>query len=406
MMKYIKKGIVGLIVLFNLVSCDEASSFLDKHLENGPIIYSAKVNWLDFQSGYYRVRVNIYPAEDVNRDFCVLRWRITDQEQDSVNVDYVEGNYDTDLDCYYTIIDVSNNNIQGNLLIEAQNVDVFGNKSLKIDKGAFIYGSIYESTLQNDLIGFSPDVDQIIVEKRIGSVGSFISYEQLDGTFTEEIFLTEDTYPLVDYKVGGVVRNKTRYLMNETDIDTLNSTKYSETVIPFPPAVILDYCVAESGFSEKYAFDGLVNSDMWHTGWSDADHQSFHNNNSDPTLAHYYLIDYRDEFMMNSITVYSDAVGFLKTIDIWVSNDMTYIPNTNKGTDRTVADFWRIPHENTWTKLGSLSFEKLPDQVQTLDLSTPTEFRMIMLTMPDSHNTGNGNIRISEIKLDADRIID
>lgn len=404
-MKYIKKGIIGLLVLFSIISCDETSSFLDKHLENGPIIYSAKVNELDFQSGYYRVRVNIYPANDVNRDFCILKWNITNEVKDSVQVDYVDSNYDTDLECYYTVIDVSADKIQGNLLIEAQNVDVFGNKSLNIDKGAFLYGSVYESTLQNDLISFPPDVDQIIVSKRIGSVGSLISYELSDGTFTEEIFLTDDTYPLVDYKVGGVVRNKTRYLINETDIDTLTSTKYTETVIPFPPAQMLDYCANQDGFDAIYAFDGLVNANYWHSGYSDAVHTSFHNNNSDPTLAHYYVIDYRDEFLMNSIAIYGQK--FLKTVEIWISNDMTYITNTDKGTDRTVADYWRIPHENTWTKIGTLNFEnEVVDVPETLTFSSPTEFRMIMVILRDSYNTGNGNARISEIMLDAVRIVD
>lgn len=409
-MKYIKRGIVSLFVLFSIVACDDASNFLDQYTENGPIIYAGKVNELDFQSGYYRIRVNIYPAEDVNRDYCLLSWNVTSEKQDSVQVKYNESNYDSDLDCYYTVIDVSEDGIQGNLLIEAQNIDVFGNKSLKSNKGAFVYGSIYESTLLNDGINFSPDVDEVVIERKIGSVGNYISYEQIDGNFTEEVYVTESSYPLVNPKVGGIVRNKTRYHLNETDLDTLTTIKYSETVIPYPPAQIVDYCQAENADLEaKFAFDGFVNhnssTNMWHTGWSYSDHQSFHNNNSDPTLAHYYVIDYKDDFMMNSITINNDATAFLKTVDVWVSNDMQYVPNTDKGTDRTAAGYWKVPHENNWTKVGTLTFASV-ESSQTLELTAPSAFRLIMLTMPDSHNTGNGNIRISEITVDADRIVD
>lgn len=406
MMNYIKKGIVCLFVLVGIISCDDASTFLDQYIEDGPIVYAAKVNELDFQSGYYRVRVNIYPAEDVNRSYCMLHWNITNEIKDSIRVDYAPSNYDTELDCYYTIIDVSASNIQGNLLIEAQNVDAFGNESLVSDKGAFIYGEVYQSTLLNDGIGFSDDVDEILIQQKIGSVGNFVSYEQADGSFTEEVYITESNYPMEDAKTGGLVRNKTRYLMDESDIDTLMSIKYSETVIPYAPTQIVDYCVAESGYDAMFAFDGLVNANIWHTGWNHASHLSFHNNNSDPTLAHYYVLDYKDEFLMNSISIYSDAVGFLKTVDVWVSNDAQYITNTDKGTDQSVADYWRVPHENNWVKIGTLDFEKAANVMKELVLTTPVEYRMVMLTMPDSHNTGNGNIRISEVDIDAERIID
>lgn len=104
---------------------------------------------------------------------------------------------------------------------------------------------------------------------------------------------------------------------------------------------------------------------------------------------------------MKSISIYNDNVGFLKTVDIWISNDLRYTPG--KGTDQSVADYWRVPHENNWVKIGSMSFEQKANVMKTLELGSPKEFRLLILTMPDSHNTGNGNIRISEIKVDAIR---
>lgn len=213
---------------FLCISCDNANELLDQHLKDGPIVYAGKINELDIQSGYYRVRVNLYPAEDVNRSHCILSWNVTSGVRDSVRVEYTTANYDEDMECYYTFLDLPA--IEGNLLIEAQNVDTFGNRSLLHSEGAFIYGSTYVSTLLNLPVRFS-DAGDVLFERRMGVVGHVISYEQNDGQFTKDIIVNEDYYPLVDAKVGGIIRSKTRYFMTSTDIDTLETAEYLETVI-------------------------------------------------------------------------------------------------------------------------------------------------------------------------------
>ena len=120
----------------------------------------------------------------------------------------------------------------GNLLIESYNIDTFGNKSLTISEGVFIYDSIYLSTLQNSPVKISADLGEITIENKIGAVGNLISYEQNNGEFTKEVFETSNNFPLIDAKPGGIVRTKTRYLINETDIDTLTVVHYLETQAP------------------------------------------------------------------------------------------------------------------------------------------------------------------------------
>ena len=44
--------------------------------------------------------------------------------------------------------------------------------------------------------------------------------------------MSDDSFPLSDAKPGGVVRTKTRYLISDTDIDTLEVVEYLETIIP------------------------------------------------------------------------------------------------------------------------------------------------------------------------------
>jgi len=224
---------VAVISFLFLISCDNANDLLNQYIKDGPIIYAAKINELNTQSGYYRFRVNIYPAEDVNRSYCILSWNKAGGLKDSVRIEYNEENFDNDLNCYYTIINIlPEEGIQGNLEISGQNVDLFGNKSLIVNCSAFIYDLNYVSTLINAQISFSTGNKYIIFEPRVGAVGNLLSYEKNSGGFTEEIFVSDDSYPLTDAKPGGVVRTKTRYHISDTDIDTLEVVEYLESTIP------------------------------------------------------------------------------------------------------------------------------------------------------------------------------
>lgn len=232
MMNYIKKATTLFILLLLIISCDDSSDLLDEHIEGGPIIYAARVDSMMMQSGYNRIRVNVYPASDINRSHCMFSWNITSDVKDSLRMDYSEENFDDFLGAYYAIINFpADDNIQGNLLIEAQNIDTFGNKSLVTNKGAYVYGPSYASTLENATIRFSPNVDRIYFEEVIGSVGNFVSYEKNNGEFTEEVFVTDRSYPIEDAKIGGILRTKTRFLISNTDIDAISPNEYLETVI-------------------------------------------------------------------------------------------------------------------------------------------------------------------------------
>ena len=236
MRNYIFKATI--ILAFFYVSCDNANDLLNQYIKDGPIVYAAKISELNTQSGYYRFRVNIYPAEDVNRSYCNLSWNLTEGLKDSVKIYYNVNNFDKYLGCYYSIIDIpSTSGIQGNLAINAQNVDNFGNKSLMETGSAYIYGLHYISSLINAPVSFSSKAAEVIFEKRVGAVGNLLSYEQNNGSFTREVFVIGDSHPLTDVKVGGIVRTKTRFLITETDIDTLEVAEYLETRTPGNEAI-------------------------------------------------------------------------------------------------------------------------------------------------------------------------
>lgn len=220
----------AILLSFLFIGCDDANDLLNQYIKEGPIVYAGKIEEMDIQSGYYRVRVNLFPAEDINRSHCILSWNVSTGIRDSIKVKYTEAEYDEDLKCYYTFIDLPS--VEGNLLIESQNVDLFGNRSLINNEGAYIYGSEYVSTLLNSPVRLSLDTDEIIFENRVGVVDNLLSYEQSDGRFTEEVPVKTERHLLIDAKSGGIIRSKTRYLMNEMDIDTLVTTEYLETSIP------------------------------------------------------------------------------------------------------------------------------------------------------------------------------
>ncbi|MDD2327427.1 MAG: DUF4998 domain-containing protein [bacterium] len=224
---------VAVISFLFLISCDNANDLLNQYIKDGPVIYAAKINELHTQSGYYRFRVNIYPAEDVNRSYCILSWNNAEGLKDSVRIEYKEENFDNDLNCYYAIINIlPEEGIQGNLEISGQNVDLFGNRSLIVNGSAYIYGLNYVSTLINAQTSFSTGNNNIIFEPRVGAVGNLLSYEKKSGGFTEEVFVSDNSYPLTDAKPGGAVRTKTRYHISDTDIDTLEVVEYLESTIP------------------------------------------------------------------------------------------------------------------------------------------------------------------------------
>lgn len=225
--KYIAIALFGLC----LAACDDADDLLNQYVDQGPIVYAGKIDTMGIQSGYYRTRVNIFPAEDVNRAYCVLSWNLSAGVRDSVKVEYADANFDEDMGCYYAIIPFES--VEGNLLISSQNVDVFGNRSLINSQGAFIYGDTYVSTLVNAPVHVSRDMTAVVFEEKIGAVGNYLSYQLNDGSFTEEVLVTTSSYPLVDAMNGGIIRTKTRYLITDTDLDTLLTDNYLETPIEY-----------------------------------------------------------------------------------------------------------------------------------------------------------------------------
>lgn len=221
--------IILTILSFVQVGCDNADDLLNQYIKDGPIVYAGRIVNLNIKSGQEKLGISIFPAEDVNKSHCILRWNTASGTKDSISVDYVASNYNNTLESYYTVIDMPA--IEGNVLIEAWNVDIFGNRSLMTNKGGYVYGQKYINTLLPSQVRFATASETLEFENRVGVVDNLVSYEQNNGQYTEEVKVV-NTLALINAKSGGKVRSKTRYLINTNDIDTLVTANYLETVMP------------------------------------------------------------------------------------------------------------------------------------------------------------------------------
>ena len=168
--------IIGATLSLFQLGCDNADDLLDQYIKDGPIVYAGRIMELDIKAGYQRVGIRIFPAEDVNKSYCMLRWNTASGTKDSVRVDYVASNYNNMLESYYKVVDMPS--IEGNVLIEAWNVDAFGNRSLMSDKGGYVYGPNYLKTLLPSLVRFPSGNTSIEFDNKIGVVDNLVSYEK------------------------------------------------------------------------------------------------------------------------------------------------------------------------------------------------------------------------------------
>lgn len=107
--------------------------------------------------------------------------------------------------------------------------------SEKIEVFFVLYFNFFWKYLVNTLLHsparFTSRSSILEFDNKIGAVDNLVSYEQASGEFTSEVKVVK-TLSLVNPKTGGIVRTKTRYVINSSDIDTLVTPNYQEITIP------------------------------------------------------------------------------------------------------------------------------------------------------------------------------
>ena len=234
--KLINKITIILLVFSLLCSCEDVDGKLNQYLENGPIIYTAKMDSLVIESGYYRARVNFYPAPDANLSYAQLIWNKGRNSQDTF-YDKDKSLYDENRACFYTILDFTEDGLQGDILFEALNYDKYENKSITLTKSKLIYGDSYLSGLTNTVVSSienmaytNVDSCTIIFDPKAKLVGVEISYETPTDFVTEKIYKNPITLGL---KPGSTTLSyKSLYHINSNDLDTLVKNTAKNIVIP------------------------------------------------------------------------------------------------------------------------------------------------------------------------------
>jgi hypothetical protein len=234
--KLVKKITISLFTLALVCSCDDVNGKLDQYLEEGPIIYTGKIDSLIIESGYYRARVNLYAAPDANLSYANLVWNKGANSQ-KIYYDETKSLYDEDRECFYAILDFTEDALQGNVFFEAVNYDRYENKSISLSRSKLIYGDSYRSGLTNTLVNSitnkawtGVDSCAIAFDPKVGLVGTEITYETPLETVTERIFENEVTLGL---KPGTTALSyKSLYHINSKDLDTLITTAVRDVTVP------------------------------------------------------------------------------------------------------------------------------------------------------------------------------
>ncbi len=231
----------------------------EKYLREGSPVYAGKIDSLDMYSGLYRVKASVYPSVDVNRKEFRVYWN---NFQDSAVYQYDEANLNPENGRYEVIIDgFEQNFIEGFTTLTFRNYDLEGNKSRETESNVLIYGNDFMSGLLNQ--GVSEfDGQYLNLLPRNNVVGLMVEYTTNENTQStlefkgsvEKLKLLGIDPHLPDFKSGTKIKFKTLYHFEESDIDSIYASNFTETaaiVLP-DPLIIKKSVYHKYGFAETF----------------------------------------------------------------------------------------------------------------------------------------------------------
>ncbi|MCL3780773.1 hypothetical protein EMN47_10305 [Prolixibacteraceae bacterium JC049] len=237
-----------LVFLICFIACEDANEKHEKYLEIGSPVFAGKVDSLDTYPGFYRTKILFYPSVDVNKKEARIYW---DNFKDSVVVPYVE-EYQSDKPGWYEVTvgeaqGFASNNFEGYRTFFIKNYDVKGNHSKTGELIVQIYGNDFAEALSNQAFsGF--DGQNINLGAKEYVSGAVIEYTANDNTtitkyFTEPVTslkLIGTDLDLPNFKSGTILRYKSVYKFNDTDLDEVTVGHWStSSIIILPPQLVI-----------------------------------------------------------------------------------------------------------------------------------------------------------------------
>jgi hypothetical protein len=240
-------------------------------IEGGQIIYPGKADFLRVYSGRERLILAWPASTDPKVEYAKIYWN---NRTDSVEVP-LEGM----VAGQDTVVVPFNNLAEGSYVFEIFTFDTDGNRSVKVETLAQVYGDSYESKLLSRPIEEAQLDDNILnitwgAAPDASAIGSEITYTDINGV--EQTLFIPGTEPITEIPefAFGTMEHRTLYLPNEWAIDTFYTdytSRYIEEPVPLLPPVQLPktgWTITASsedvagGRTAANLIDGNVNT-MW-----------------------------------------------------------------------------------------------------------------------------------------------
>ncbi len=335
------KNILYLLPLLILFwSCDEYTSLHQPFIENGEIIYTVKVDSVISFPGKNRINIKAGFASAPHIKKIKIEW---DEGAGSQTWD-VEGKNDT-VFYEFMITDLD----EKSYIFSLYTLDSDGNRSVRVDEFASVYGDKYEATLKNRSINeLELNSDSVVFNWAVAPLGLIytdLSYSTTEGASAAVRILADSSRTvLFDCSYTMPVTYKSSFLPEPLAIDTFFCADTEVDLSNYPYELGKDDWTVESYSSQvatqpvENAIDG-DNNTYWES-LSSADGQDY---------PHEFVIDMHNQVLISQFIAIRRTSNFdgPRVVQFLVSND-----------------------GSTWTDLGEHTFKYYYKDPQKYDVDT------------------------------------
>ena len=297
-------------------SCTDMNDLTDKYLDEGEIVYAAKVDSVGVRAGENRIQLDIYVKAQRVENLRVY-WN---NYEDSVDVE-IGGKTGV----FPVILD---DMPESGYLFQLVSFDKFGNRSLEFEATGSSYGENYKNSLSNrsyitEFTRYDMEGDSMVIYwggVARGAIGMDLQYTDTSNE-TVRMELPADATTTTLYDLKGNISYSSRFIPEGSAIDTFISTSrnipvYYERPIDKSGWKIVGYssdAAATNGWGASNTIDGDINT-PWHTS---------HNPYSG--FPHYFIVDMGETVNISSFEVYrrrDDSAGAQPTHQIFYAESL------------------------------------------------------------------------------------
>lgn len=297
-------------------SCTKMTDLTDKYLDEGEIIYAAKVDSVGILAGENRLQLNLY-VKSQRIDKVRIYWN---NYEDSLDVD-IQGKTGV----FPVLLD---NMPESGYLFQLVSFDKFGNKSLEYEATESSYGENYKNGLSNrsyitEFTRYDMEGDSMVIYWGgivRGAIAMELQYTDTSGE-SVRMEVPADATTTTLHNLKGNVSYKLRFIPEVEAIDTFTTASksipvYYERPINKSGWKIVGFSSASASpeWPATNAIDGDINT-PWHT-----------EHNPTAPFPHYFIVDMGETIDISSFEVYrrmDDSAGAQPTHQLFYAESLT-----------------------------------------------------------------------------------